>query len=179
MDVKERFNEIYFGPMGIFTGIALCRDRRCITSTLILAYAAIDGLSFLNPDVDVECIRYKDRFIAWVNRYLNPKQLGCPANDLYYARCGLLHDLTAESRGSQKGIARPLCYAWGNVQPLTENQMSQIAKGRKVIMIHVDRLLDLLIQGTEVFRDEVLKNTQKSKILSERLDKIHVDVLVK
>lgn len=177
--MKEKFNEVYFGPMGIFTGIALCRDRRCITSTPILAYAAIDSLSFLNPDVDVECITYKGRFVAWVNRYLNPTKLDCSAENLYYARCGLLHDLTAETKGSKKGIAQPLWYAWGNVQALTENQINQITKGRKTIMIHADRLLDLLIQGAQVFRDKVYSDTQKSKIVAERLEKIHVDVLVR
>jgi hypothetical protein len=59
------------------------------TQALILLYSAIDALSWVNR-ASGDVIR--SDFSEWVRESMDPGlNLGCTPEDLYVARCGLLH----------------------------------------------------------------------------------------
>ncbi len=112
MRIEPRLDEIVNGERGMLRGIDVCLERQCLVSAVSLLFGAIDALSALtrpttNPDTD------HDVFEAWVKRYLLPgSALDCGAEDLYAARCGVLHTYGADSRLARQGRARPLVYQW-------------------------------------------------------------------
>jgi len=74
-------------------------------------------MAFLNlpPEQDGFSKRYLagDNFCTWVNEHLKPEsRLGCSANDLWAARCGLLHTGSGESHEYYKpgSVINLICY---------------------------------------------------------------------
>ena len=84
---------------------------------ILLIYAPIDILASLarpTGRADTDRQFFKD----WVTEYMLPdSQLPCNADDIYAARCGLLHTLTAESRQARLGYARMIDYVGDNEVP--------------------------------------------------------------
>lgn len=76
---------------------------------LVVLYSAIDTLAWASLSTgDVS----RSDFCRWVNVYLKPEsELGCSAEDLYGARCAILHSSTAESKMSRDGRVKELWYA--------------------------------------------------------------------
>lgn len=64
---------------------------------LILTFVTIDSMAWLDRAAGEDVT--KPDFISWVDRYLLPdNNLPCTGEELYSARCGMLHSLTADSR---------------------------------------------------------------------------------
>ena len=112
MKVDPTLDEIVNGERGILRGVEVCLKHECLVSGVSLIFSAIDALSALTwpksqPDTDREV------FKKWVTKYLQPESyLNCNADDLYAARCGVLHTYTADSRESRNHKARPIVYQW-------------------------------------------------------------------
>lgn len=84
-----------------------------IVPALLLIYAGIDILGAIDRPRD-KAVQSGEDFKAWADRYMSPeKSLGCTSDDLWGARCGLLHSYTSESRTSQMGSAKMVFYSWG------------------------------------------------------------------
>jgi hypothetical protein len=94
-------------------GFEACAQKRLQLPALIVLYSAIDITAWLaNDDTSAGVGK---RYMAWVDQYLlKAKPMSCTSADLYAARCGVLHTLTAESDMNAKGKARQIAYAWGN-----------------------------------------------------------------
>jgi hypothetical protein len=77
---------------------------------LILLYSSIDIISSLSRpinDQDTSGAIFKD----WVDAYMLPNSgLSCTSQDVWAARCGILHTLSLESRLSRFGNARVITY---------------------------------------------------------------------
>ena len=69
--------------------IQLCIDNNLQMPTLILIYSTIDSLAY----IAFEEQKVKLRYVQWIEKYMfiNNKDL---ANDLYAARCAILHTQT-------------------------------------------------------------------------------------
>src|SRR2546421_12759111 len=91
---------------GLLTAIETCFKGKRILPGLILLYAHIDIVASLNrPPSKNEGTRQS--FKDWVNLYLLPdSDLSCSADDLYAARCGLVHSYMAEARLTRSGDAK-------------------------------------------------------------------------
>jgi len=80
---------------------------------LILIYATIDMLGWLNRAATKESSDRHD-FIAWVNTFMLPANgLSVTAEDLYAARCAVVHSHSFESSMSRAGKARIVYYTYG------------------------------------------------------------------
>ena len=80
--------------------------------SLILIYSAIDSVSWVASDDENEPVG--KRFQNWVDIWMLKKYpLPCTAQELYAARCGILHTLTPDSDLSTKKGVRRISYAWG------------------------------------------------------------------
>ena len=92
---------------------SVCLQNEYWLSALKLIYSGIDNLAWLSRVHDRPNVEKKD-FMDFVNKYLLPGSgLRCSSEELYSARCGLLHSNTAESEISRSGRARYLSYATG------------------------------------------------------------------
>lgn len=100
--------------LGLLTTIETCFKDKKILPGLILLYAHIDIVASLNRPPSKDEGTRQD-FKDWVNQYLLPNSsLSCSADDLYAARCGLVHSYIAEARLTRSGNAKQIFYAWGD-----------------------------------------------------------------
>src|SRR5256885_1307348 len=82
---------------------------------LILLYSLVDTMAWLSLPEGVEDVKGTD-FIGWVRTYgLEQRVAPCTADELYGARCGLLHSFSPDSRRSRRGGIRPIYYRCGRV----------------------------------------------------------------
>ena len=88
-----------------------------LTPTLLLIYTSIDVFASMTRPVD-QIDTHGGIFKDWVNKFMLPDSgLPCTAADIWSARCGLLHTLTAESRNSRAGKARMINYVGDTSSP--------------------------------------------------------------
>lgn len=81
-------------------------------SALMLIYVFIDRMAWLSVEGDSNGNDFK----KWVNQFLLPQdRFLCDANDLWAARCGLLHTGSVEARDTKAGRARKVLYCGGGV----------------------------------------------------------------
>jgi len=73
---------------GIKDDIEFNQSAGRFRATLLLIYAAIDAMAFLNMPANQSDVTRKD-FIDWAERYLKfPCKIQLKGSDLYGARCG-------------------------------------------------------------------------------------------
>lgn len=112
--VDAELEEVIKGQRGMIQGIEACLERQCLVSALTLIYAAIDSISALTREIGHSDTN-KTVFRDWVNEYMVPQQtLNCTADDIYGARCGILHTYSPESRiqRDNNGRVKRLIYRW-------------------------------------------------------------------
>ena len=152
----------------LISTIDYCLKSKWNLPSLILIYSGIDIMAWLNIPNDRAQNKRAD-FIEWATRYLLPNStLKCSADDLYGARCSLVHTYTAESISSQRGNAREIYYAWGNK---SGNELQQIMNrvGNQSIAIHIKELFNAFKNGVELFK-------KISQITVKKLD-LYIDAL--
>jgi hypothetical protein len=130
-----------------------CLARRQHFATLILIYAAIDIVA----SIESKSGSNKPSFMRWAHSYLIPAMsLDCTALELYAARCGILHSMTAESDLSRSGQARAIYYGWGDAN--SDELNSAIAAGGnqdKVVVLNVEQLRDAFLVAVVTWANEV------------------------
>lgn len=90
----------------LITAIQQCLDSKLILASLILIYAGIDTLAWLDINDNRLDVRGED-FIKWTNQFLKPNlNLSCTSEDLYGSRCGIIHSFSPLSRIERKGRAK-------------------------------------------------------------------------
>lgn len=153
----------------LFAAVAHCLDSNLWEPALILIYAGIDAMSWLDRPADHEDVT-PDDFMAWVNAYLLPESaLNCSAEDLYGARCGMLHSHTAESRRHRQLRVRKLFY-------------HQVIHGRPVALIqirmderylpasvNIDHLAFCFGRGLQRFVDVINSDADRERLIRERI----------
>jgi hypothetical protein len=128
--------------------IGLILNARKQVPALILIYSSIDFLAWLNrPSTHPDVVR--SDFISWVDRYLLPNsQIRCSSQDLYAARCGVLHSYSAESKLSREGRAKQIWYAWGRAEvKRLQKRIKQTRLDSKAVAVHIEDLFNALRSG--------------------------------
>jgi hypothetical protein len=137
-----------------FNAIDILSENNLISPTLVLIYSTIDAAAWLDVRGDRD-VKARD-FITWVNSYLLPNSgLACTAEELYGARCGLLHSMTGESRLSRQRGVRFISYAHGDQSAEAFNKAAA-ATGHSgsTTCVHLDALQRALVNGVSTFLDE-------------------------
>ena len=151
-------NVIY---QGIKAPIELCMHNNAERAALILLYASIDSLAKLGLPSDRETSTRND-YAAWCDKYLifksNNKVSGL---EWYAARCGFLHNYTAESNLSNKGKVRMLSY-------YSDDNGSDIvyqpAESPDLVLVKTERLIEVFFQALDAFVVDLYKNIDHSVI---------------
>jgi hypothetical protein len=136
--------------------------------SLILLYSGIDIMAWLGRNDESDVNVY---FKEWVKQYLLPDSgLNCDENDLWGARCGIVHRFTAESNVTNSGVARQIFYVsgTGKAEDL-QKYLDRIFKKDKAIAVHINDLNSSFKIAIQRF-DKMLskKHSPMSKIVSER-----------
>jgi hypothetical protein len=142
--------------------IKLTRDAGYDLSSRILMFAAIDMFgSFLRPVNEADT--NGGHFKRWVSDYMIPGSgLPLTADDLWAARCGLLHTHTASSKLSREGDAVEIHYYKGIPNEAWEHAFRSIATQRKQF-INLDRLNEAFERGIGNFLDDIQRNPELEK----------------
>jgi hypothetical protein len=147
--------------------IRLLLDARHTTPALIILYAAIDIFgALLRPETEIDTVgKAAGYFKKWVHDYLlGHPQLICTPEDLWGARCGLLHAHTPSSKDSREGKAREIAY-YREYAPTPDMQREIESKRRSLsalgkVPVDVDILCCAFEQGVHRFLADVQRDPQ-------------------
>jgi len=140
MLVEPKLDEVVNGERGMLTGIRMCLRSQCLVSAVTLMFSSLDALAALTRPVGQQSTSGLV-FRAWVARYVKPESsLGCTAEDLWGARCGVLHLYSPDSDLSAQKKARRVYYQWSAGPPA--DAARAIPEGSLVIDIEtLDRVI--------------------------------------
>ncbi len=157
--------------------IDVCRKLGLSVSTQILLYSGLDTIGALDRQKDKEFGTRED-FKKWCDKYFIPnlKYRNCKSEDLYAARCGIVHTLTPESKTVKEGKAKKIFYAWG-AHKVEELEKYLDSKGYNAVALHMDDMIEAFKKGIDQYLSSV--SVIKRRLIYERVKKmfINVDVL--
>ena len=154
--------------------IEYCNNIRLFQPQLALIYTLIDQMAWLNRNGqgrDITSVAYID----WVGKYVLPDSaLLCDAEDMWGARCSILHTGTAESNISEIGKVRKIYYYYTPI-PDDAPQGIEDVQNRldpNAIFVDIDQLCASVINGIALFIDEIEHNQDLSERVNSRLGKV-------
>ena len=153
---------------GIKAPVELCINNNAERAALILMYASIDSLAKLGLPSDREKSTRND-YAAWCDKYLifNSKNK-VTGLEWYAARCGFLHNYTAESNLSNDGKVRMLSY-------YSDDKGSDIiyqpTESPDLVLIKTERLIEVFFKGLDLFIVDLYKNVDHS-VIENRFNKM-------
>ena len=156
MRTNPELHEIIKGDRGMIRGIEACLKQECLVSSIALIYAAIDSIAALTRPIG-QADTTSAQFIEWVNTYLLPQSsFTCTAEELYGARCGILHTYSPESRlqRENQGAVKRLVYRW-KVGPDAD---AEIPLPADVYVIIIEDLFDGFKAAVDKFFNTVEQN---------------------
>jgi hypothetical protein len=178
----HRLQEIYMGESeffkNIFTlgaGIEECLQEHLYMPALVLIYSGLDTLGWLASSEEYAS---KKSFLDWADNYiLELTPLGCTALDLYGARCGILHTLTADSKPTSGKQPRRICYAYrrGDAEKM-QRAIDLGKKDEKYVAIHVDKLWEAWRIGIIRFMEELESDPERKARVLKKADKFYINL---
>ncbi|SHJ79493.1 hypothetical protein SAMN02745165_03205 [Malonomonas rubra DSM 5091] len=152
------------------TAIDWCIANRLQMPALMLIYSGIDSFSWA-ASMD-KSNNGRTRFISWVEKYMLPeKKLPCTAEDIYSARCAILHTMTSESNLSKAGKAQRVAYCWGAATHEELHAALQKTGEKNIIALHIEDLHQAFRLGMAKFVEESETNEELKKALQESAEK--------
>lgn len=134
--------------------IAECINKGRLFPTLILIYSSIDILASLQTKKGNSTDK---GFKKWVSNYLfTEKSFACTANELWGARCGIVHTMRYDS---EVGNAREVVYGFH----WHETDIERIEDLTKEVGVYVDDLFDAFKAGCEKYLLD-LENSQNPNV---------------
>lgn len=156
--------------------IELCLTEDLWEPALILIYSGIDAMSWLNRPADKPENTSID-FVRWVNEFILPESgLTCTAEEVYAARCGLVHSHTAESRWQkdEDRQIRKLFYfrAKDGVTP----GLLQLRMNEKYLplSLNIDHLFWAFHKGIGKFADSLDRDETRARLVGERIQQSYL-----
>lgn len=156
--------EMLLARLNEFTSaIRLLMDAKHTLPTIVMLYAAIDFLGSLSrpeSEADTKGAYFK----KWAGDFmLVHSQAKFTAEDLWGARCGLLHTHTASSKLSRKGAARQLQYFRGPLPLPMKKAMRLVEQQGEKIFVDVDILNEAFERGVRRFLDALQRDSNLQK----------------
>lgn len=165
MLVRAELEQIVHGRRGMLRGIDACLEQQCLVSAVTLIFAMIDALAALTRpqnDLGTTGAIFKD----WVRKYSGLESgLKCSAEDLWGARCGVLHLHSPISRLTSQGRAKQIYYQWRQGPPA--NASLELPEGS--IVVNVDDVHDLALKAVETFYKAVEADTALNDLVEHHL----------
>ena len=133
---------------------------------LIVLYSAIDTLAWSSLESgDVT----RSDFCRWVDAYMLPEKLiGCTAQDLYAARCAIVHSGATESKMSREGLVSELWYVT-SAHSAIDLQLYARKVGADAKVVHFTALVAAFTEGVMNFSDQLTTDPDLERICVERI----------
>jgi hypothetical protein len=148
-------------------------------SGLILLYSTLDIIVWLSRDQHAADATRKD-FILWVEEYLLPgSKLPCSAEELYSARCFLIHSYAPEwGMGmNREGEAKKIVYTGGFIDKETvDGHTSASSDKDQSIILNIDDLVSSLKTAIQRFNYCLSDNQPLSELIDERSKRFFINV---
>jgi len=159
-----------------FETIDFCLEKKFYIPSLTLIFSGIDAMAWLfRSEQSNEVTR--QNFIKWVEKFMQPENsLDCKAIDLYAARCSILHSFTYESRLTQKGSAKQICYTWGSGKPELLQKKMDVKYPNTTVVLSIENLFKYFREGTLRFLDEIKRDPSLLKLFNERMPKYFISI---
>jgi len=141
--------------------IEACLNLKGITASLVLIHTGIDTVGWLDS---AQQYNARSTYMRWADEYLlKAKPLGCTSLDLYVARCGLLHTLTAESELRDKGRAKRFCYSHSGAKVSEIRRLIRRAKmGKDWVPVDIHDLFNAWRVGVQASTTRAVRTFWKS-----------------
>lgn len=159
----------------VVEAVDLLFQKKLIGQALTIIYSSIDAFGLLNAPENQETATGQT-FKAWVNKYmLVYDSLEYSADDLWGARCAILHTHTSESYLSKASKVREIQYISGpSEHPVVKRAISiskDLANGN-YILINVDLLVINFLNAIGKFSKEFAEHAKQSEVCRKRASKI-------
>ena len=165
MFVEPKLDEVVNGKRGMLNGIQVCLESECLVSAVSLMFSSVDALAALTRPIGQQSTNGAV-FKAWVDRYIqSDKILGCTSDDLWGARCGVLHLYSPDSDLSAKNKARRIYYQW-SAEPAVEAART-IPAGS--LVIYVEALHKAVVQAAHDFIADSEMDSQVKQLVQSHL----------
>jgi len=143
----------------------LCLGQQLPLPALMLLYAGIDTAGWLAADDPKD----PKRFTEWVDRYLLPRLApNVTALELWAARCGVLHTMTAESDLSAAHRVRRLSYSWGSGPLDLHDRLAREGFSDTKAAVRVEALIDAFEAGLNAFSEDLAVNPDRRATVEQR-----------
>jgi len=129
--------------------------------TLMLIYSAIDILGSLQSK---KGFANKKSFTDWTKNYLiKAKTFQCDENDLYGARCGILHTMRYDSNNT---VLKEIVYGFYGY----DKDIKNIKVPTKQVGIYIEDLWDAFITAYEIYIQHL--ESSSNPVVNANLDKL-------
>jgi hypothetical protein len=152
---------------GIRRGIEVLIEQKCYRSALVLIYAGIEAMAFLDRPENQQDVHGRD-FIAWTDKYIRfPCSEQLTGLELYGARCGVLHSFSPVSRLSreQQEKCRLVGYMTKGVPEVRYKKRTDPS----LVIVSITGLAEAFFKGVERFKIEKFANPLTAPLAKERL----------
>jgi hypothetical protein len=152
--------------LGIKHEIGVALDNGCLRAAVISTYAGIDAMAFLGMPAGQNEVQKKD-FIDWAARYIRfPCKEQLTGEDMYGARCAMLHRYGSKSRMSEMGLCRQVAYMDKSVPEVRFNP----AVSTELVLVSVSALCEALFSGVDRFIVDLYPNPDRGKLADKRFE---------
>jgi hypothetical protein len=151
-------------------GVDMLLANELSLPALILVYAMIDTLGWVNRPAAKDSSDRHD-FMAWVNAYLLPAAgISATAEDLYAARCAVVHSHSFESTMSKAGKARQIQYSFGKADHRILEQLFATHAATDVA-VKIETLIAALDAAFQKFKKALAADPAHAQRVNERAAK--------
>ncbi len=154
----------------IITVIDHCIAENMIMPALVLVYSAIDSVSWLASENENQAVG--ERFQVWVDIWMLQKYpLPCTAEELYAARCGILHTLTPNTKLSERKGVRQISYAWGIAKQKDLEESLNLLDYPEYVAVHVNDIVSSFKNGFADFIEAIQSDESKKELFIQKSGK--------
>jgi hypothetical protein len=150
----------------IGTDIHVCLKNNAPTGAVLLTYCAMDAMAFLSMPEGNQKVTNTD-FKNWISKYMKT-DVGQPyqydKEDLYGARCGIVHTYGADSDLSRADKCRKIVY-----KPNSLNHLYDVAKHPGLLILGVDLFIRDFFDAVDSFLADIEQDEDLRKRVESRL----------
>jgi hypothetical protein len=146
--------------------IHVCLKNNAPTGAIILTYCAIDAMAYLSMPAGKQKVGRSD-FKNWVEKYMktDPEQsYQYDKEDLYGARCGIVHTYAAESDVSKSNKCRIIVY-----KPNCLEHFYEPEKNSDLVVLGINLFIRDFYDAIDRFLSDILNDESLRKLVEERL----------
>ncbi|MDD5677464.1 MAG: hypothetical protein PHW60_05655 [Kiritimatiellae bacterium] len=150
----------------MLTACKACLECKLFIPGLALAYTTIDAAAWVAYGDQEKEVGL--RFRKWIDEWILQKHsLGCTSQELYAARCGVLHRLNPDSTLTVNKGTRLVVYAWGSAAPEPLNKVFTALGHHEMVTLHADKFVLSLEDGITSFINDAKGNKSRLERLKQ------------